>query len=305
MKKLIVLLLALAMAGTVFAQATPAPALTFGAYADLVANLYDSTAAATGSYSLYTETYFNYKAKDMAFSATTVGGYDIFAAVRNYSLTYNLLPSVGLVVKAGKLREAPGRQTSYIDGNGFSTRVANVEEGVELYASTAGLSVGVFSPIGTNGYKVAAGLTYAVPNLVTVAASYRMVNSELAVGASLTAVKGLTAKVGFKNVGTTNMIYATAGSSSLVKGIDLGLDADYNLTTSKYGVEVKAEYAMAPYALGVVASYDNGDAWYAANGFKVNPYLKWNFAAGDFYVGVTYNAVTGAIQLPFECELSF
>jgi len=304
MKKLIVLLLAFAMVGAVSAQAA-APALTFGMYGDAVANLYDSTSATTGSWSaLYSETYFNYKAKDMGFSATTIGSTDFFAAVRNWSFYYNVGPVKFLI---GKLRETGGaRLTSYVDGNGFSTRIANVEEGVELTGSMSGFTASLFAPIGTNDYKVAGGLAYAVPNLVTVVGAYRMVNSELSVGVDVKAVKGLTARLGYKNVaGTSNYIYATAGSSSLVKDLTLGLDADFALETTKYGAKAWAEMAFAPYAVGAYASYDNGDAWYGNSGFAVNPYVKMNFTAGDVILGVTYNAVTGNIAIPLECEISF
>lgn len=304
MKKLIVLLLALTMVGAVFAQDAK-PALTFGMYGDAVANLYDSTAANVGSWSaLYSETYFNYKAKDMGFSATTIGSSDFFAAVRNWSFYYNVGPVKFLI---GKLRETGGaRLTSYIDGNGFSTRIANVEEGIELTGSMSGVTASVFAPIGTNDYKVAAGLAYAVPNVVTVVGGYRMVNQEAWVGADVKAVKGLVAKVGFKNVaGTTNYLYATAGSSALVKGLDLGLDANYNLTASTYGVRGKVEKAFDPYAVGVVASFDNNDGWYKYNGFAVNPYAKMNFAAGDIIIGVTYDTASGNIAIPLECEISF
>ncbi|PKL06707.1 MAG: hypothetical protein CVV53_02900 [Spirochaetae bacterium HGW-Spirochaetae-9] len=309
MKKLIVLLLAFAMAGAAFAADEPKPALTFGFYGDVVANLYDSTAVDTGSWGgIYSETYFNYKAKDMAFSATTVGGADFFAAVRNYSFSYNLMPDFGLKILAGKLREGPNRIGSYIDGNGFSTRSANVEEGVELYASKSGFTGAVFAPIGTNDYKVAASVGYAVPNLVTVVGGYRMVNKELWVSADVKAVKGLTAKVGFRNVGTTNWIYATAGSASLVEGIDVGLDANVVLASgaTDFGVKAKAELAMDPYAFGVIASFDSGaDAWYKADGVTVNPYAVWNFAAGDIILGMTFDSKSGDIAIPLEFEVSF
>lgn len=303
MKKLIVLLLAFAMVGAVSAQAA-APVFTVGMYGDANANLYDSTAANIGSWSaLYSETYFNYKAKDMGFSATTIGSADFFAAVRNWSFFYNVGP-VKLLM--GKLREGPARVASYIDGNGFSTRLANSEEGVALTGSMSGFTAAVFAPIGTNDYKVAGGLAYAVPDLVTVGGGYRMVNQEAWVFADVKAVKGLVARVGFRNVaGTTNYLYATAGTSSLVPGFDVGFDADYNLTAGLYGAKVKIEKELAPYAVGVFASYDNGDAWYAVNGFWVNPYVKMNFAAGDFYLGVSYNSNTGAVAIPIECEVSF
>jgi hypothetical protein len=166
----------------------------------------------------------------------------------------------------------------------------------------------VFAPIGTNDYKVAGGLAYAVPNVVTVVAGYRMVNEELWVSADVKAVKGLVARVGFRNVGGVtpkSYIYATAGTSSLVKDVNLGVDADYNLTDSKFGVRGMVEYSMKPYAIGLQANYDNGDAWYGVNGFAVNPYVKWGFSAGTLYAHLTYNAVTGKITLPLEFELSF
>ena len=312
MKKLIVLLLALTMVGAAFAQDAK-PALTFGLYGDAVANLYDSTSATTGSWSaLYSETYFNYKAKDMGFSATTIGSADFFAKVRNWSFYYNVGPVKMLI---GKLRETGGaRLTSYIDGNGFSTRMANVDNGVELTGTVSGLTASVFVPFGNDDqtvpvdqtYKVAAGLAYAVPNVVTVVGGYRMANKEAWVGADVKAVKGLVARLGYKNVaGTTNYLYATAGSSSLVKGLDLGLDANVNLTASTFGVEAKVEKAFDPYAIGLVASYDNGDGWYKYNGFYVNPYVQMNFAAGDVILGVTYDFASGDIAIPLECEISF
>jgi len=56
-----------------------------------------------------------------------------------------------------------------------------------------------------------------------------------------------------------------------------------------FGVESKAEYALTDkYAAGVVASYDNGDAWFANNALVGKGYGKMNFAQGDIVVGVAY-----------------
>lgn len=310
MKKLIVLLLAFAVAAGAFAQAA-APALTFGAYGDVTATPYASSG--NTAYAVYSETYFNYKNGAFAFSATTVGGQDFFAATRNYSLTYQIIPE--LAIKAGALREGTARLTSYIDGNGFSTRVANVNNGIMAVVNTSGITAGAFVPllagtVATDFGKTNIAVQYAVPNLVTVVGGYRLQNAELWVGADVKAVKGVVAKVGFQSITTAgvaaNKIYATAGSSALVPNLDVGLDAALALTNTKYGVQVNAMYKLNPtYAVGAKVKYDNGDAWYGTNGVWAKPYVKAFFGPGTLTAGVTYNAVTGAMAVPVDFEMSF
>ncbi len=308
MKKILAILLALMTIGAMAFAEDAKPALTFGAYGDITATAYDN--AGNTGYGLYTETYFNYAAKDNGFSATTVGGADPFAAVRNYKFYYNLNGGMFQLL-AGKLREGPARLTSYVDGNGFSTRLANVQTGVEVLAKpVAGLVVAAFLPftgaaVGTDFAVANFGVSYLVPNIANIVAGYRLGNSELWVGADVKAIKDVTLKVGFKMVSTTNYIYLTAGTT--MDKLDLGLDADVVLgTTVGFGAKVKAEYAVSDLlSVGAKVSYDNGDAWYANNGLEANPYAKLNFAAGDIIIGFNYNTGSSTWSIPIDFELSY
>jgi hypothetical protein len=310
MKKLIVLLLALAVTAGAFAQAA-APALTFGAYSDVAVTLVD-TAADVDGYAPYFETYVNYKNGPFAFSGTVaVASADIFAALRNYHLQYQVLPQV--VVKAGKMREGLGRLTSYVDGNGFNTRYVNVDEGVLAQVAVAGATVGAFLPV--NGVALADDLAdmhfaaqYAVPNVATLVAGYLLDTEELWVGADVKAVKGVTAKVGFRNVGTTDTsyIYATAGSSSLVKDVNLGLDANVVLgTATDYGVKVLASYTMKTYTFGAEVSFDSGAGWVAYDGLGVEAFASAAFGPGSITASLIFDAGDSTVEVPVEFEMSF
>ena len=339
MKKLVVLLLAFAVAAGAFAQA--APAVTIGNYLDLVATPYASDTGKT-AYSMYSETYLNYSNGAFAWSATAIGSkssswvetppkskiyvwteaagtgaWDLLPSFRNYKFSYKIIPQV--TVMAGRLREGPARLTSYIDGNGFSTRIANATAGVMVQATpVAGLTAAAFVPMlgsaaDVDFGKSNIGASYAVPNLVTAVAGYRLENKELYVGADVKAVKGLVAKVGFLNNGITskNYIFATAGSSSLVKGVNLGLDANANITDMKYSVRVDGKYGFAKDLQAcATVTYDNGDttggyAWSKDNAFQVQPYLQAAFGPSTIYAGVLYNSNTGAVSIPLEFEASF
>lgn len=306
MKKLIVLLLALAVTAGAFAQA--APAVTFGAYSDVAVTVYDSTTE-LASYSPYFETYVNYKNGPFAFSATlnAASTADVFATPRNYHLAYTVLPQ--LTVKAGRLREGLGRLTSYVDGNGFSTRYANSKDGVLAQVAVAGATAGLFVPVtglATSPVEEAhLAVQYAVPNMVTVVGGYLLDTKELWVGADVKAVKGVTAKVGFKNVSEKSYVYLTGGTSSLVKDVTLGLDADVNLTDSKYGVKVLGAYSFKTYTAGVEVSFDNGDAWNGVDGLRLEPYVTAAFGPGSITATVIYNGKTSAWSVPVEFEMSF
>lgn len=322
MKKLVVLLLAFAVAAGAFAQA--APAVTIGNYLDIVANPYNSVTGNT-AYAVYTETYLNYSNGPFAWSATAINtdpgnadaALDMLPNFRNYKMAYKVIPQV--TVMAGRLREGTARLTSYIDGNGFSTRLANANIGVMVQATpVAGLTAAAFVPMlggatDVDFGKSNIGASYAVPNLVTAVAGYRLVNKELYVGADVKAVKGLVARVGFLNNGSTSKsyVFATAGSASLVKGVNLGLDAAMNITDVKYSARVDGKYAFAKDLQAcATVTYDNGDtmggyAWSKADAFQVQPYLQAAFGPGTIYAGVLYNSKTGAVSIPLEFEAAF
>lgn len=319
MKKLIVLLLAIAMVGAVFADDQKAVA-TFGAYLDASGDFMDGAGP-----SLYSETYYNYSSGGVGFSATAIGGTgkylvdwntttsvpvyktteDIFGLLRNYSVSYQVLPE--LKVLAGRLRETGGaRLTSYVDGNGFSTRMANVQNGLMGQVSYQGFGLAVFSTLdkidNTN-----IGLSYTAKGVAKLVAGYLGTAKEFWAGADVLAVKGVTARLGFRNTTTKNYIYATAGSSALVDKLDLGLDADVVLATPfAFGAKVKAQYALTDkYSAGVKVSYDNGDAWYNNKGLNAKAYGVINFAQGDIVLGAQYDAASKTFSIPFDFEVWF
>jgi len=314
MKKILVLLLALmAFGAVVYAADAPAPVLTFGQYSDIETD-YNADGFVQ---SVYNETYFNFKASDMGFSATTVSGTDFFATPRNYKLYYNAFNGM-LSIAGGKLREGPARLASYIDGNGFSTRLANVYTGLmftvkPIAALTAAVFLPVTAPVApavaddTSFSNLNFGVQYNLDKVANVVAGYRMQNKELWVGADIKAIANVTAKAGFKMIsGGDNYVYLT-GAFAGIENVDLGLDADVVLaSTLGYGVKVLASYAMAPYTFGVKISYDNGsDAWYAANGVVANPFVQWDFAKGDIKIGFSYDTGASTWVLPIEFELSY
>lgn len=312
MKKAIVLLLVLAVLGGVVFAEDAAPALTFGAYSDIVATLTDQDSNDAVAY--YSEFYFNFKAADMGFSATAIsdGDLDFFKEVRNYKLYYNMFDGKATLM-AGKLREDGGvRLVSYIEGNGFSTRLASVTDGLMVKVMPVdGLVVSAFVPVlggaTSDDFALANfGAAYTVTDIAKLVASYRLENKEIAVGVDVKALADTTLAAGFKMVdGGDPYIYLTAGKT--IAGIDLGLDADIVLaSTVGYGAEVKAAYGMDPYVLGVKLAYDNGaDAWFANDGVYVKPYAQWNFSAGDIILAFQYNTGDSTWSIPLEFELSF
>jgi hypothetical protein len=316
MKKLIVLLLTIAMVGAVFAEDQKAVA-TFGAYLDASGDFMDGAGP-----SLYSETYYNYSSGGVGFSATAIGGTgtypiwdtdnnkidskkteDIFGLLRNYSVSYQVLPE--LKVLAGRLREGDARLTSYIDGNGFSTRVANVQNGLMGKISYMGVGLGVFSTLDKiDNTNIA--LSYTIKDVAKLVGGYLGTSKEFWAGADVLAVKGVTARVGFRHTTSANYIYATAGSSSLVDKLTLGLDADAKLSPFKFGVQGKAEYALTDkYSVGAKVWYDNGDAWYGNNGLAAKGYGVINFAQGDIIVGAKYDVASKTFSIPFDFEVWF
>jgi hypothetical protein len=323
MKKLIVLLLALAMVGAVFADDQKAVA-TFGAYLDSSGDFMAGVGPA-----LYAETYYNYSSGGVGFSATAIGGTgkylvdavdsdsdgfldtavyktteDIFGLLRNYSVSYQVLPE--LKVLGGRLRETGGaRLTSYIDGNGFSTRMANVQNGMMGQVSYMGAGVAVFNDL-TAFANTNVGVSYTVKDVAKLVGGYLGTSGEFWAGADVLAVKGVTARLGFRHTTAKNYIYATAGSSSLVDKLDLGLDTDVVLSPFAVGAQVKAQYALTDkYSAGAKVWFDNGDAWYTNNGLAAKAYGVVNFAQGDMVVGLMYDVASSTFSIPFDFEVWF
>ncbi len=318
MKKILVFALAFIAVAGAFAQA---PALSFGLYGDITASL-----GAKDSYGIYTETYLTYKNKDMGLSATVVAGADLFATPRNYAFWYTWCN--GLKISAGKLRETGNaRLTNYINGLGFSTRMANSKEGVMAYWSAVpNLTMAWFLPVSAVAPMIdfrasSAGISYAIPNVVTLVSAYRSPNNsdpaiknEFSFGVDIKSIKETTLKFGIANsggfwsfsnfFGPTTVLYGTFGKS--VGDLNYGLDFNYQFAVSAvYGIRGMVEYTMGSYVLGAQLTNDNGDPWYGNEAFIINPYIKKNFAAGDIIVGITYDVNNAAFSLPVDFEISF
>jgi hypothetical protein len=219
-------------------------------------------------------------------------------------VSYQVLPE--LKVLAGRLRETGGaRLTSYIDGNGFSTRMANVQNGMMGQVSYMGVGLGVFSTL-DKFENTNVGLSYTVKDVAKVVGGYLGTSDEFWVGADVLAVKGVTARLGFRNTPANSYIYATAASSSLVDKLTLALDADAALSPFAVGVQGNAEYAVTDkYSAGAKVWYDNGDAWYGNNGFAAEGYGVINFAQGAMTVGLKYDVASTTFSIPFDFEVWF
>lgn len=307
MKKLFVLLLALMMVGGIaFAQAT------VGIYSKMYATLEEDTV----SYDNYTNLSFAWKADDMGMSITTETATtsDFLSGVRNFDVWYSLVPGK-VKLWTGDLRQDGGvRLTSFIEGNGFSTRIANANRLSLMLAVTPidGLVIDAVVPFATDAFvtvnpstNLAFGAGYTITDVAKIVASYRMTEEELAIGVDLKMVEGLTAKVGFKNVGSTDIstIYATAGYT--LDALTFGLDAYFQLDPSLYAFEGKVEYAMDPFSFGVLASFDNEGAtgWFKQDGFSLYPYVMMGFSKGDIELGFRLNA-DNTWSIPFTFYVS-
>lgn len=327
MKKLFVLLLALACVGFVFAQdeAAPAPVSSVAGYVFYSSVLYDQDGGqAIGPSWLDAGHYQNitlkYDAGVFGFSANwEFENNAIDTPWRDY--TAWVKPFGDMVkVSAGKLRNGDYRLTSYIDGNGFNSRLASAEYGalVQVYPM-AGLSAGVSLPIAAAGQKAADmkfgfGAAYTLTDIAKVVVMYRGMNDEIFVGADVKAVPGLTAKLGFAMKTTEladyNFINATAGYGLMEGALDLGLDASYKMAgaakTNTLYAKVNVAYTMGtmtPSAYATITNKDVDGTATMTEGFGA----QVKFAAGDngaLYLGVDVGLSdadpTWSIPLPVE-----
>ena len=323
MKKLVVLLLALSMVvGAAFAQ--DKPAMSFSMYSEWYAGLYSSAdkTIMDGSYTTLTAAY---KADDISFALTTQTsaastGQDFFTTPRDWYVSYKMFDGK-VTLSYGDLRMDGGaRLTSYIEGNGFSTRLANADKNngaMVKVDAIEGLSIAVFAPltgIMDDYASTSFGVGYTIADIAKIVASYRMANDELAIGVDLKAVENLTARVGFKYImndpaDDVSYIYATAGY--VMDALDLGLDAAIGLETETvFGVEAQAAYNMDPFTFALCVSYGNDDRgtsatnWFG-DGAVIYPYLVRHFSAGDIEAGFKYETADKAWSIPVTFYLSF
>jgi hypothetical protein len=305
MKKLIVLLLAFAMVGVVFAEDAAPVVPKVSGYFYAGANVLDVTGVGTASEAWnqslapswvssgnYATVGLSYSVKEFGFSGTVeYENNAINTAFRDYTAWVKPFGDV-LKLSAGKVRNGDYRLTSYIDGSGFNTRIANAEYGLlaQVYP-VKGLSLGVFNWIDSTGAVPLAswqnlnfGASYTVAGIgkfvaaakrnITIvdATAVTTVNTdEYFVGFDLSAVKGLTAKVGGTFDLTPNVLVAGGGAANnkwtkvwatagyTVSSFDLGVDA-YYLKNS--GTEL---YAKGQVAYKGLAAFTPSVYGYATN----------------------------------------
>lgn len=281
MKKLIVLLLALAMVGAAFAQAA-APALTFSGYlntgfqydtgTDLV-KLYGAYAGQTSRLRLnaaYTNgdfgVNFRYQSNDSA-TAPTVGQALVWGNLFNKMVTF----------KAGKLNDytwaTPYNAFGNFDG----------QTGVQVQLKpVAGLNFGVFVPL------VAAGATPANTfKDMSIAGKYSasgladfLVNLNLGTAANalygsvnVTAVKDLTAILEAKVTDLTNVSTTLYMDQYLSYGMgDLSVGAYIDQTFGTpfgWSVSPEVDYTMGNVELYASFTYASDKTW------SINPYVNY------------------------------
>lgn len=332
MKKALVLLLALSVIGFVFAQdeAPVVPALTGYFFAGT--QLYNQDGyLSLGPDWLSSGHYANlgvtYQAPVYGFSATIeYENAAVNTAFRDYTLWVKLFDMVKL--SAGKLRNGDYRLTSYIDGNGFSTRTANVEQGLLAQLTPiAGLSVGAFVPLSSAADTLATflypsyGASYLLEGIAKFFVAYKTNNTEFFVGADIKAIEGLTLKVGLQNNTTNNADYnkinVTAGYALMDGALDLGLDASYKLAeaiangpaaTNTLAAKVKAAYTMDIFTPSAYVSFTNVST---ATESTIGLGLELMVAAGDaaVYLGFDYekaaNVTDATWSIPLSLEIGF
>ncbi|WP_158908708.1 hypothetical protein [Rectinema subterraneum] len=281
MKKLIVLLLALAMVGAVFAQAA-APALTFSGYlntgfqydtgTDLV-KLYGAYAGQTSRLRLnaaYTNgdfgVNFRYQSNDSA-TAPTVGQALVWGNLFNKMVTF----------KAGKLNDytwaTPYNAFGNFDG----------QTGVQVQLKpVAGLNFGVFVPL------VAAGATPANTfKDMSIAGKYSasgladfLVNLNLGTAANalygsvnVTAVKDLTAILEAKVTDLTKVsttLYMDQYLSYAMGDLSVGAYIDQTFGTPfGWSVSPEVDYTMGNVELYASFTYASDKTW------SINPYVNY------------------------------
>jgi hypothetical protein len=243
-----------------------------------------------------------------------------------------------LKVTVGKDRIGDYRATTYEDGGGAYTRIANAEWGFALQAyPVKGASVGVFVkfPIAQTAQDYAnmlgVGASYAM-DMLTFNVLFRTVNSgivspwvenELGVSAVINAVKGLPIMLGYglKMYDSINdplhtILFSTKYSVNDALSFLLDANFDYQAsaaTTTNYAVDLVTKYKLSK-ALTAGVQLEYGNHSYAdmtGGGFFVWPWLE--LAVGSAHtlkLGFVFDTDGGGTDtllwnIPFFYTMSF
>jgi len=318
MKKLFVLLLALSMAGAVFAQAAaaPAPAVAFSGYVN-TGFQYDST---TGDLYLYNKdagnmtrvrwnidytngdfgTHFRLQNSDVA----TVAGAQLFTQ----ALVWGNLFDKMVYFKVGKLNDYTWA-TAYNSWGNFDGKT-----GFQVQLKPiAGLNAGIFLPLGVKA-STSADLAdvfadmsvagkYTVDGVGTFLAHLNLglVANQLILGADISAVENLTLllEANFADLAdVTNTLVIDEYASYAMGDLAVGVWAEEALGATLYwGIAPEVSYTMGSTELGASVFFDS------TNAYSVDPYAK--FTLGAKSAAKVYAAYDGAFTVGTNFLFSF
>jgi hypothetical protein len=328
MKRALVVLLALVMgAGLVFA-ADQAPA-KWGAYLEgnFVFWNQDGQVAATDWYTAYT---LSYAESVFGFTATMEPAQTDFAiSWRNVQGWYKLFDGM-LKITLGKDRIGDYRATTFIEGGGAYTRIANAEWGTAFQVyPVEGLSAGVFvkfpTALADQDYvnSLGVGVSYAVAKVATINALFRTMDSgivspyvdnELGISATINAIDGLALMVGYgvKLYDSINdplhNILLSAKFTSL-ENFTFMLDANLAYqTVADYAVELEVDYALnESWTAGVNLEYGtNGYGPLADTGFYAYPWIQLAVgSASSLKFGFAFETDPTIWSIPLFYVMSF
>jgi hypothetical protein len=330
MKRALVVLLALVMGAGLLFAADQAPAKwTFYGEANLV--LWDQDGNAMVGYGtddFYSEFGVTYSEDVFGFGMLSTSGSDDFIlSIRNISGWYKLFDGM-LKITAGKDRIGDYRATTYIEGGGAYTRIANAEWGLALQAyPIKGLSAGAFvnfpEAVTAADYanNLGFGASYTM-DLLTFNVLFRTINSgavspytdnELGVSAVINAIEGLPIMLGYGlslyDVGDPkhNILFST--KYSVNDALSLALDVNVAFVTDMdYAAELLVEYKLNPtWHVGANLEYGtNGYGPLADTGFFAYPWVQCNVGtAHTLKLGFKFETDPSIWSIPFFYSWSF
>jgi len=315
MKKLIVLLLAFAMVGGVFAQAAaaPAPALVFSGYLN-TGFQYDST---TGDLYLYNKDAGNMTR--LRWNADyTNGDFGVHFRLQNsdvgvttgtqlftQALVWGNLFNKMVYFKVGKLNDYTWA-TAYNSWGGYDGKL-----GFQVQLKpVAGLNAGFIVPLTTGGVDLAdqfkdmiiAG-KYTADGVGTFLAQLNLglTANQLILGADISAIKDLTLNIeaNFADLAdVANTLTIDEYLSYAMGDLAVGIWAEEALGATFYwAVAPEVSYTMGKTELGASVTYDS------TNAYSIDPYAK--FTLGAKSAAKVYASYDGAFKVGTNFLFSF
>jgi len=276
--------------------------------------------------------YFNYDGNNYGYATVFEFGDATFAGVSFYSVYFKMFDMIKVTLGKPNVRDY--RITDKINGNGWNalfnwgdahglaiqaTPVAGLSLGLGLYVPNTTASANAVALDFAKNFGL--GASYAIPDVATIAVDYRADKSQFAIGANITAIKdiGITASYQADFANSAQLKHnAFVSASAAFAPITVAFSGVVKLAaTMNYAAEVDLQYAMAPFALGITAGYDNGAGWVgsgdgiAGDGISFRPYIAANFDNGSslkvgfVYAGGSTNPAVAQMGIPIVYTWAF